>query len=75
MASSRTNIKLRGQKIITFFNSGIEINLINKKHAQVFGFFYTVDNRLRLINMNNYITVIFDIYKNEKIFINLIKIK
>ena len=33
VASPRTNIKLREQKIVTFFDSGTEINLINKKHA------------------------------------------
>ena len=60
---------------MTLFNSGIEINLINEKHAQALGLPYTVDNRLRLININNYITVILGICKSEKIFINSVRIE
>ena len=60
---------------MVFFDSGTKINLINKKYAQALGISYTVDNRLRLININNYITIIFGICKNEKIFINSVRIK
>ena len=75
VANFRINIKLREQKIITFFDNEIKINLINKRHAQVLGFSYIMDNHLRLININNHITAILDICKNEKVFINPVKIK
>ena len=75
MASPRINIKLRKQKIIIFFDSGIKINLIDKKHVQVFSLPYTVDNHLRLININNYITIMLDICESEEIFINPVRIK
>ena len=58
-----------------FFDSGTEVNLIDKKHVQVFNIPYTVNNYLRLINMNDYITAMLNICENEEIFINSIKIK
>ena len=71
----KINIKLREQKMMTFFDNKTEINLINERHAQILNFFYTVSNYLRLINMNDHITTIFGICENEKIFINPVKIK
>ena len=52
-----------------------DINLINKKHAHALDFPYTIDNRLRLININKYITVMLGICKNEEIFINSVRIE
>ena len=75
VANSKTNIKLRGQEMVVFFDSGAEVNLIDERHAQALGIPYTVDNRLRLVDVNGHTTAMLGICESEGVSIGPVRIE
>ena len=67
-------ILINNGRLVYLINIGVKIYLIKKKKTYKFGLNYTVNQYLKLININRDKTIIINIYKNMKISISSITI-
>ena len=71
-ANLKVVILINNKKLIYLINTRIEIYLIREKKVYEFKLNYTINQYLKLININGNKTIIMGVYENIKININLI---
>ena len=73
-ASSQVIVEVENEHVSTLLDSGVKVNLMQKSVLQKLDILYTVNIRLRLVNINEDEIMLWDICKNVEIQISSVSV-